>query len=71
MSLSIDKLSVLYQDGPHSIQALDEVSLELKQGVCLALIGESGSGKTTLGHACLGLLPQNASVEGKISLNGQ
>ena len=40
MSLSIDRLSVLYKDGLHSIQALDEVSLELKPGACLALIGE-------------------------------
>ena len=33
MSLSIDRLSVLYQDGRHAIQALEEVSLELKPGV--------------------------------------
>jgi peptide/nickel transport system ATP-binding protein len=71
MSLDIRKLSVIYRDGGHSIQALEDVSLEIKPGECCALVGESGSGKTTLGKACLGLLPANAEQEGKILLEGE
>ena len=70
MSLDIRKLSVIYRDGGHSIQALEDVSLEIKAGECFALVGESGSGKTTLGKGCLGLLPSNAEQEGNIFLEG-
>jgi ABC-type dipeptide/oligopeptide/nickel transport system ATPase component len=37
----------------------------------LGLVGESGSGKTTLGRCVLGLLPDNARVEGRIVFEGR
>jgi peptide/nickel transport system ATP-binding protein len=71
MSLETKNLSVVYRDGSHSIQALEEVSISLVPGKCIALVGESGSGKTTYGNACMGLLPSNAEKEGEIILNGK
>ncbi|PZP52710.1 MAG: ABC transporter ATP-binding protein [Agrobacterium fabrum] len=61
----IDDLSVRYAaaDAP----ALREVSLTIRQGQRLAIIGESGSGKSTLGKAIAGLLPQTARVSGDLS----
>jgi len=38
------------------VKALDNVSLTVKKGEVLGIIGESGSGKTTLGKLILGLL---------------
>lgn len=48
--------------------ALDDVSLNLKKGEVLALVGESGCGKTTLTRTIMGL--QRPS-EGSVTLNGQ
>ena len=71
MSLEIRNLDVVYGNGGHSIQALENIDLTIDRGKCLALIGESGSGKTTFGKACLGLLPENARIHGAILLNGE
>ncbi|MEM1504598.1 dipeptide/oligopeptide/nickel ABC transporter ATP-binding protein [Domibacillus sp. 8LH] len=37
------------------IQAVKNINIKLKEGICLALVGESGSGKTTLGKLILGI----------------
>ncbi|MEA3438483.1 MAG: ABC transporter ATP-binding protein, partial [Thermodesulfobacteriota bacterium] len=71
MCIDIKQISVIFKNGSHSIQALEEVRLTIAPGKCLALVGESGSGKTTLGKACMGLLPSNAAQEGEISINGR
>ncbi len=50
------------------VKAVDDVSLSIKQGQIMALVGESGCGKTTLGRALLRLEEPTA---GKYQYNGQ
>lgn len=49
-------------------KVINNVSLSLKHGECLGIIGESGSGKSTLGKLILGLEKPDS---GKIYFNGQ
>ena len=66
--LQIDKLSMRF-DLPNgsSVQALKDVSLNLKAGELLSVLGPSGCGKTTLLNIVAGFL---APTEGNIILNG-
>lgn len=61
--LSIDDLVVGYGRGRRHREVLHGVSLDIRPGETVGLIGESGSGKTTIGRAVLGLVrPTSGSI---------
>lgn len=51
--ISVDKLSKSYADG---LQALKDVSLEIRKGEIIALLGPNGAGKTTLINIICGIV---------------
>src|SRR5215475_8006637 len=57
--------------GQRVVKAVEDVSITLREGETLGLVGESGCGKTTTCLSIVGLLPPAARVvEGEIRLNG-
>jgi len=69
---SVENLRVAYpQRRGQSGWAVDGVSLTLKQGEKLGLVGESGCGKSTLGRAAMRLLPDSTLIEGRVDFAGE
>jgi energy-coupling factor transport system ATP-binding protein len=62
MSIRFESVSYVY---PSGVRALDGVSLEVKAGELVAIVGENGAGKTTLIKLLNGLL---RPAEGKVWL---
>ncbi|MFK4825018.1 dipeptide ABC transporter ATP-binding protein [Paenochrobactrum sp. BZR 588] len=62
--LTVNDLSVRFQDGNGYVEAVKNISFELAKGEILAIVGESGSGKSATAMAILNLLPGNAKVTG-------
>ena len=58
----------VYRDGASFFKALDKVSINIKKGESVAIIGKSGSGKSTIMHLLALLDKPN---EGQILINGK
>lgn len=65
--LKVNDLVVEYVSDKKIVQAVNRVSLELKKGETLGLVGETGAGKTTIAKAILRILPD---PQGKVK-NGE
>jgi len=70
--LQVEDLHVWFQlAGGRELHAVQGVSFAIGQGERFGLVGESGCGKTTTILALMGLLPPNASVAGRVLLDGE
>ncbi|MFV5264174.1 ABC transporter ATP-binding protein [Acinetobacter courvalinii] len=68
-SLKINHLNKSYgQYQEHALTVLDDISLEIKSGEFVSIVGSSGCGKSTLLRLLVGLDDQ---FEGKILVDGQ
>jgi peptide/nickel transport system ATP-binding protein len=69
--LAVSDLRVTLNTPRGPADALRGISLELRRGETLGLIGESGCGKSMTALALMGLLPEGARVSGSIRLDGR
>lgn len=61
---AIQNLEVEYRTRSGSVHAVDDVSLDIRRGEILGLVGESGCGKSTLGKALMRLQSGPARITG-------
>ncbi|HEX3468310.1 MAG TPA: ATP-binding cassette domain-containing protein [Candidatus Elarobacter sp.] len=65
--LNVDAVSVFYDKA----QALDNVSIDVREGEFVSIVGLNGAGKTTLFNAISGLVPYSGTIRfGDRSLRG-
>jgi oligopeptide/dipeptide ABC transporter ATP-binding protein len=68
--LEIRDLSIAYRSYGEPVQAVRNVSLQVRASETVSLVGESGSGKSTVALAVLGLLP-GCGLSGEILYQGR
>jgi NitT/TauT family transport system ATP-binding protein len=66
--LKVEKLKKVYESSTGSVEAIGDISFEMRRGELVCIVGPSGCGKTTLLKCIAGLLAPTAGV---IELDGQ
>jgi lipoprotein-releasing system ATP-binding protein len=66
--LSADKVAKTYQEGKLRTEVLSDVSLAIRRGETVAIVGASGTGKSTLLHILGGL---DAPTAGDVQVEGK
>lgn len=70
--LEVQDLSIHFRTHEGEIQATDRISLSVKPGERVGIVGESGCGKTITGLSLLGLLPPHSTrVTGRALFEGR
>ncbi|TKI20442.1 ATP-binding cassette domain-containing protein, partial [Bacillus pumilus] len=65
--LSVSGLSVRYG----KVEALHDISIEVRPGQIVSVIGPNGAGKSTLLNAVMGALPSSGHTNGPVSYRGE
>lgn len=70
--LSVKDLKVIYKTDLETVEAVNDIDLEIYKGKTIGLVGETGAGKTTTALSILRLLPSNTGriLKGEINFNG-
>ncbi|MBB3609995.1 ABC transporter ATP-binding protein [Rhizobium sp. BK602] len=69
--IDIKDLSVTFNRGRKPVKAVNGVSLRVRPGEVVALLGESGSGKSVTMRSLLRLHPAGTTVDGSMTVDGR
>ncbi|MBK5355960.1 ABC transporter ATP-binding protein [Pseudomonas sp. TH41] len=70
--LAVKQLTIALPTGADRSHAVHNISLDVRQGEIVCLLGESGSGKSVIAQAVMGLLPETLkTLNGDIELLGE
>ncbi len=69
--LEVENLSISYETRKGDVEAVRDVSFEVKEGETIGLVGESGCGKSTIAFGIVNFLgPNGKIVDGRVRFQG-